>query len=379
MTPEELETRLKSFNTPAPPGRIRDRLLNQAKAAETPRRAWHFTPALAAAAAFAFIFWLAWMPGRDSREIPAASQDDVQGLIDRLGHEDITERDKALSRLIELGTLAEAAIRKATVHKDPEIAARAVQLVGVLERQRRFGTFTKDRAFQERMESLLKANPGKALLVAQIVESRDGTLKPLKSKDYTVAVAVNGSDIKVGGHRGQSADMVFDTPDAEGRLAFVVPPGKGRIHGVNGFQSRIGEGYLTWEDCPATYDVSEVLVLPDLRYVPKIRWTSPVAGAKVGIKSGSEISWEGVAGMVRVSVTLLQIDRQGASSEVYVDAARVDRECTKDRKIRLEDLLKASKVALGPGSEVGLRITGFAADGSVVAENRELWRFFLGE
>lgn len=55
---------------------------------------------------------------------------DIDGLIERLGHDDVDVRDKAQTDLLKRGRAALPAIRKAAEsHADPEVRARASALV----------------------------------------------------------------------------------------------------------------------------------------------------------------------------------------------------------------------------------------------------------
>jgi hypothetical protein len=130
MTPEDVEARLQSLRTPAPPERLRERCL---RPGSTRQRA-----AFAIAASFLVVALSVWL----------------------------------------------IATQKPSVLRSPErVLPPAAELT----------SFTDDPVLKDKVERLLGANPGKGVLVVRVKERRGGTLLPV-TKDFALQLCLEPAD-----------------------------------------------------------------------------------------------------------------------------------------------------------------------------------------
>jgi hypothetical protein len=359
MTPEQVETLLQELTTPEPPPRLRDRVVGRNA---TPRSApWTMA---AGFAIFALVVWaVARAPMTGTDRTPAMPQDEAQRLVERLGHEEFSEREKATARLIELGEAAEAALRGALRHKDPEIAAQAEDIAGIVARAKRFGRFSKDRAVQAKLDQLLRDHPGKAVLMTRLFERRDETLKPVTSEDFSMKLYVD--DEEAG---GESAEIKCEPVAPDGFLFFVAP-GKGRCSGYHWSPPRaLRNAFLLWE-YPREYDVSEVLMLSDMRLVPRMEWTAPAPDASLSLRQNPDFLWREYPGVARVRIEMEYSEpmKESSAGRRFVPVGQLEVDCTKERRAPLADVVKASRRELKAGDVLHLTIVGYGAAGQRVS------------
>jgi hypothetical protein len=112
-----VEERLKA-TAPAPPPRLKAAILAAAKR----RRPGALVP-LAASFLLSAVL-LSWILPWRSAALPGAAQD-----VERLGDPDLETRERAARDLLELGPAARDALREALKHDNPEIRARAAELL----------------------------------------------------------------------------------------------------------------------------------------------------------------------------------------------------------------------------------------------------------
>jgi hypothetical protein len=130
MTPEELESRLRSLQTPLPPERLRERCLKAPSRGPGPR-------ALAVAASFLVVALSAWLIATQKPSVPRP--------------------DKILPPPVELPP------------------------------------FGDDPVLKGKVERLLRVNPGKGVLVVRAKERRDGTLVPV-TREFSLEIFLEPAD-----------------------------------------------------------------------------------------------------------------------------------------------------------------------------------------
>jgi hypothetical protein len=319
MTPEDVEARLRSLRTPAPPERLRERCLGPHHASRRP------LATLAVAASFLGIGLSVWLVA-----ISGPKPQTVKTIA--------TEIQK---------------------HPDPEKRAA-------------------DPVLQDKVDRLLRENPGKGILVVRVKELRNGTFLPVTSGLWMQIVlqpAKERPDPK------KKLDRLEARVDLDGMLIFVATPGPYRVGEV---QHSPGEAlsmlsFDWWEHKEFSVKAGEVLALADAVFAPFMQWSSPAQGSTVRIKEDPRISWEPYPEIAEVAIQVYRVEKTEGGFTPLSNLGLLKRDASRESGILLAELLKALRITAAPGDRLSFDLSGYDSSGRKLTRSRARLEVLLKE
>ena len=314
MTPEDVESRLHSLRTPAPPERLRVRCLRGRSRFARPRAAFAVAASLLVVGLSVWLIALPEPPPRPPNRI--------------------------------LPPPAEAT------------------------------PFSDDPVLKEKVDRLLRDNPGKGVLVIRVKELRDGAFLPV-TQGFRLKIYLEDSREEPDPLRnpdGPSASV-----DLDGTLLFVKSPGVFRGSGYSDdADGRLKDLCFRWEYKDLALNPGGVLLLPEASFAPWISWAAPAEGTTLSLKEEPRITWAPYPELVSVKVEIQRVQRS-ADAVSWSGHGDLRRDAPKDSGVRLSEVLSAARPPLAVGDRVALNLIGYDARGRELTRSKDKLQFVLGE
>jgi len=306
MTPEDVETRFQSLRTPAPPERLRERCLRP--------RSVRPRAALAVAASFLVVGLSVWLIATQKPSVPRPPE----------------------------------RILPPTAEQTP---------------------FADDPVLKDKVERLLRANPGKGILVIRVKEKRGGTLLPV-TKDFAMQLCLEPADKE---HDPQkNTDGPRAAVDLDGTLLFVVMPGRYRGNGYYSFtEGDLDKLYLLWEYKDVDLKPGQALLLADALFAPRIEWSTP-GGVSLSRKADPRISWAPYPELSSIEIRVSVVGKFADGTESWRTLGELNRDCPKDHAVSLSEVLKVCRDPVETGERLDLILKGYGRDGKELSGTGKL-------
>jgi hypothetical protein len=318
MTPEEVEARLRLLQTPAPPERLRERCLTARPRIARPRAAF----ALAASfLVIALAVWLLTMSGPKTKETTLLVRD-LQKLPDQ-------------------------------------------------ERK------TTDPVLKDKVDRLLRENPGKGVLVIRVKELQDGSFLPVTHGFSLKILLEDAREVPdpLLSPGGPSASV-----DLDGTLLFVKSPGVYRGAGFSDeADERLKKLCFTWEYKDVALNPGGVLYLSDALFAPWLRWTFPAQGGTVSMREDPRISWEPYPEIAELRIEIQRVQQLPDGSLSTSGLGELRRKVPKEAGLPLSEILNALRSPVAAGTRLALDFLGCDARGRILTRCREKLDFVLRE
>jgi hypothetical protein len=299
MTPEAIESRLRSLRIPQPPERLRERCLASHRGSRRPLATF------AVAASFLVVGLSVWLI--------ATQRPSVQSP------------DKILPPAEE---------------PSPPGA---------------------DPVLKDKIDRLLRENPGKAVLVVRVRELRDGSFRPVTSGvTLTVVLQVVG----VGPDPVKKPDELRAEVDLDGTILFVVSPGRYRSLSHLVFRNEdLKNLCFVWNFKGVEATAGQSLQLSDALLAPFVEWTVPANGETVSILENRSLTWAAYPELRRIQIHIERTTSGPVDSGTWTALGTLMLDAPKDHGLPLSVFLNGFRKAVNAGDRLSLRFTGFDAEG----------------
>src|SRR5436190_302007 len=302
MTPEAVESRLRSLRTPQPPKRLRERCLAPHRGSRRPQVAF------AVAASFLVVGLSVWLIATQKPSVRRPDQ--------------ILPPDAAQSPLAD------------------------------------------DPVLRDKVDRLFRENPTKGILVVRVKQLREGTFWPV-TRGFGMKILlepVNQNPDPRKEADGPHAEVDLDGT----LLFVVSPGhyrgvGYQRFPGAE-----FRDLSFAWEYKDVDVQSGGVLLLSDGIVAPWMEWAGPAEGSEVSLKADLGISWAAYSEVreVRVGIERVTDTREGIISRTPLGILR--RECPKENSIALSELMTVSRTAFRAGETLAVSLEGYGRGGKKV-------------
>jgi hypothetical protein len=313
MTTEEVESRLRSLQTPAPPERLRERCLRGHPGTRRPRAAF------AVAGSFLVVALSVWLTLAPKPPVRPADR-----ILPPPAH----------------------------------VAASA-----------------DDRILKDKVERLLRENSGKGVLVVRVRELRDGSFLPV-THGFSLRILLEDArevpDPLVTPD-GPRADVDLDGT----LLYVKSPGVYRGVGFSDEADERLKKLCFTWEYKDLALNPGGVVILSDALFAPWLRWTSPAEGGLVSIKEDPRISWVPYPEITSVKIEIQRVQIFADRTISWEGRGELKHDALKDAGIPLSEILKASRPSLAGGERVALQIIGYDSQGRVLTRCQDKLQFVL--